>query len=153
VKFLGRVPFILHNYASRCIYSLTLGEGGGLCPVKVVTHKETFDQRFADFIARTLRSWTFILGQMVFIGAWILLKHFFPAWSFDDSSYNILRLVLTIEASFTGSVLLMSHHRHSEADRKIMYNDYVLDYQIRQQIKEIRPLIEEMHKKSDIASK
>lgn len=130
-----------------------LGEGGGLCPAKVVTSKETLNQHIVDFISRTLRSWTFIVCQMAFIGVWIALKHWFPAWSFDDSGFNILRLILTIEASFTGSVLLMSHHRHSEADRKIMYNDYVLDYQIRQQLKEIRPLIEEMHKKADIVSK
>lgn len=130
-----------------------LGEGGGLCPAKVVATKETFSQHFADFIAKTLRSWTFIICQISFIGIWIALKHFFPSWSFDDEGYNILRLVLTIEASFTGSILLMSHHRHSEADRKIMYNDYVLDYQMRQQLKEIQPLIEEIHKRSDINSK
>ena len=90
---------------------------------------------------------------MAFIAGWMLLKYFNPTWTFDDGSFNILRLILSIEASFTGSVLLMSHHRHSEADRKIMYNDYVLDYQIRQQLKEIRPLIEEMHKKVDIDPK
>lgn len=124
-----------------------LEKEAGPCQIKVV--KETLNQRTVDFISRTLRSWTFIFSQMAFIAIWIAWNHFFPHWRFDDAGYNILRLVLTIEASFTGSVLLMSHHRHSDADRKIMYNDYMLDYQIRQQLKEMRPMIEEIKKRSD----
>jgi uncharacterized membrane protein len=112
--------------------------------------QKTLGQRFADCVANILRSWTFVLSQMIFIGAWIAFNSFFPNLSFDDKSFNILRLVLTIEASFTGSVLLMNHHRHSEIDLKIILNDYIINYQARQQIKEIRPMIEEMHKRGDI---
>ncbi|MFX4921913.1 DUF1003 domain-containing protein, partial [Acinetobacter baumannii] len=68
-------------------------------------------------------------------------------WAWDDSSYSLLRLVLTIESSFIGSILLMHQHRQSEKDRRIIHQDFVLDILIRKDLKELKPLIKELHEK------
>ena len=116
-------------------------------------YKITFSQRLSDYIARVVRSWSFIIGQLTFIAIWILFNHFVKQWSFDNSNFDLLRLVLTIESSFIGSILLMHQHRQGESDRKIIYNDYLLDWQIKQEVKEIRSLINDLIKKEDQKSK
>jgi uncharacterized membrane protein len=108
----------------------------------------TLGQRVADTVSAIIRSWTFVICQMIFIAAWIIVNHHFPTIAFDNKSFDILRLVLTIESSFIGSVLLMAQHRQSEKDRKIIYSDYILDRQIYKEVREIHPLIEDLHKKN-----
>lgn len=108
----------------------------------------TVGQRVADIVSAIIRSWAFIICQMLFIAAWIIVNHHFPTIAFDNKSFDILRLVLTIESSFIGSVLLMAQHRQSEKDRKIIYSDYILDRQIYKEVKEMHPLIDEIHKKT-----
>lgn len=77
----------------------------------------------------------------------MFINYRFPSIAWDNKSYDVLRLVLAIEGSFVGSLLLMAQHRQASADRRIVYNDYVIDLQIRRQLKEIRPMIEEMQRR------
>jgi len=82
---------------------------------------------------------------MIFIGVWIVVNFYFPHLAWDNKTFDILRLVLTIESSFIGSVLLMNQHYRSEKDRRVIYSDYCLDLQIRQQLKEMRPMLESLY--------
>ncbi len=86
---------------------------------------------------------------MFFIGAWIIINRLNPNIAWDNHSFDILRLVLTIEASFIGSILLMNQHYQAEKDRRVIYSDYYLDLQIRQQLKEMRPILEAVYKNID----
>jgi uncharacterized membrane protein len=106
-------------------------------------------QHFADVVAGVIRSWFFVFTQMFFIGGWVLINHYLPFIAWDNKSFDILRLVLTIESSFIGSILLMNQHYQSEKDRKVVYSDYYIDLQIRQELREMRPLLEKIYKNSD----
>ena len=108
----------------------------------------TLGQRLADSISAVIRSWTFVVCQMIFIGAWIVIANHFPALGLDDKSFDILRLVLTIESSFVGSILLMAQNRQSEKDRKMLYTDYILNRQTYKEMREIHPMINDIHKKN-----
>jgi len=101
-------------------------------------------------VAQIVRSWAFVGAQFVFIALWIGFNSWRPELAFDDKSFNILRLVLTIEASFTGSILLMTQNRQSKKDRKIVYSDYILDSHI---YKEVRALREELKQQNSINKK
>lgn len=120
--------------------------------VKVKATENKIGQNFIDVVSRVLRSWFFIIGQALFIGAWITVKHLAPHYNLDDDNFNLLKLILTIEASFALSILLKCHYRHTEINRKIMYNNYLLDYQMKNQLKELKPLIKEIHERGDILS-
>lgn len=110
------------------------------------TEKITLGQRFADRTAAIVRSWSFVIGQIVFIGLWLGLNYFhIIGW--DDKAFDGLRLVLTIESSFVGSILLMAQYRQAKHDRKIVYSDYLLDCQIYKEVKKIHPLVDELNKK------
>jgi uncharacterized membrane protein len=88
---------------------------------------------------------------MIFIIVWLAYNHFFPSHAFDNPAYDVLRLVLTIEASFIGSVLLMHQHRQAALDRRITLSDYVVELQIQREIKQLHPLIAALH--SDMEKK
>lgn len=119
-------------------------KGGRICPVKVVKDKKNVE-KLDELLAKVVRSWNFIIFQFAFIVVWIGLNHNHPSWAWDDASYSLLRLVLTIESSFIGSILLMHQHRQSEKDRTVIYNDYILDLLIKKDLKEIKPLIKKIH--------
>jgi uncharacterized membrane protein len=112
--------------------------------------KITLGQKFADFIASIIRSWWFVLGQTIVIIGWIIINRYVLSIAWDDKSCLILRLVLTIESSFVGSILLMSQHYRSEKNTHIMYDDYQLDLEMSKEMKELRVLIESLHKHDDI---
>jgi len=114
----------------------------------VTTTTLTLGQRSADWVAQIVRSWFFVVCQIIFIAGWIWWVHHFPSTTLDNHSYDILRLILTIESSFIGSIILMSQHRQSERDRRIIYNDYILDHRIYKEVREIRPMVEDIHKKT-----
>lgn len=99
-----------------------------------------------EIFTKVIRSWKFILCQLTGISLWMAVNHFIPSIAWDNKSFDILRLVLAIESSFIGSIILMSQHRQSEKDRMIIYKDYILDCQIKKEVKEIRPLIEALYK-------
>jgi len=82
---------------------------------------------------------------------WIIINRNNPSIAWDNRSFDILRLVIAIESSFIGSLLLMSQHNASIQDRRIRNNDYYVDLRMWQQIKDIRPMIEAIYK--DIENK
>ena len=86
---------------------------------------------------------------MAFIGIWLIVNYCFPHIAWDDKSFDILRLALTIESSFIGSLLLMSQYHTSMRDRKVIHNDYYVDLRIWQEVREIRPMIEKLYKESN----
>jgi uncharacterized membrane protein len=108
--------------------------------------KTTPGQKFADQVAKTIRSWTFVIIQAIFIATWIFINHNNPSIAWDNKSFDILRLVIAIESSFIGSLLLMSQHNTALKDRKVIHNDYYVDLKIWQDVREMRPMIEKMYK-------
>ena len=120
------------------------------------SNNATPGQKFADLVAKTIRSWSFVVAQIVFITAWIAINHNNPSVAWDNKSFDILRLVIAIESSFIGSLLLMSQHNAAIRDRKIIHNDYYVDLKIWQDVREMKPMIEAIYKnleKKDINKK
>jgi uncharacterized membrane protein len=105
-------------------------------------------KKLEDNIARVIRSWTFIITQAIFIGLWIYLNHHFPSIAWDNKSFDILRLVITIESSFVGSILLMAQHRQAEVDRKVSNEDYELDKEMSVDMAEIKRLLQKEREKT-----
>lgn len=112
-------------------------------------HGTTMGQALADWVAQVVRSWAFVICQAIFIAGWIAWVHIHPATIIDDHAYDILRLILTIEGSFIGSLLLMNQHHQSEKDRRIIYNDYILDHRIYKEVRDLRVILDDMRKDKD----
>lgn len=88
-------------------------------PVNQLFHDEaTLGERVADKAASGIGSWWFLGIQSVFIAIWISLNTFeFLTHKWDVYPFILLNLAFTIQAAFTGPVLLLSGNRQAQKDR------------------------------------
>jgi uncharacterized membrane protein len=88
-------------------------------PVNQLFHDEaTLGERVADKAATGIGSWWFLGIQSVFIAIWIVvntIEFFTHKW--DVYPFILLNLAFTIQAAFTGPVLLLSGNRQAQKDR------------------------------------
>ena len=91
-------------------------------------------------MSKVFRTWAFVLSQVVFVTAWFSGHHFYP----QMLPFDILQILLLTEGCCIGSVYLMNQHREHSLDRRIAINDYIVNCNIRNDVKE---LIRESKKK------
>jgi len=78
----------------------------------------TRGERLADRMANFLGSWKFIIGQSIFMTAWIifnLVAVFGFRW--DAYPFIFLNLVLSFQATYAGPILLLAANRAAQKDR------------------------------------
>lgn len=77
---------------------------------------------------------------------WIGLNSFhvvhFDPWPFDG-----LKILLLVESSFMGSMILMNQHRQASIDRKITYKDFLVNWVVKKEVEQILPLVRDDHRK------
>jgi uncharacterized membrane protein len=87
-------------------------------PVNVLFHDEaTTGERVADKVATSIGSWWFLGIQSVFIVIWISLNVLMVIYHWDPYPFILLNLAFTIQAAYTGPVLLLSGNRQAQKDR------------------------------------
>ncbi|HLZ94724.1 MAG TPA: DUF1003 domain-containing protein [Candidatus Dormibacteraeota bacterium] len=87
-------------------------------PVNVLFHDEaTLGERVADKVASGIGSWWFLGIQSVFIAVWITLNVEAVINHWDPYPFILLNLAFTIQAAYTGPVLLLSGNRQAQKDR------------------------------------
>jgi uncharacterized membrane protein len=90
-------------------------------PVNVVHHDEArFGERVADRMAAGIGSWTFLIAQSVLIVFWIALNVFALVRHWDPYPFFLLNFGFTLQAAFTGPVLLLAGKRQGEKDRLML---------------------------------
>lgn len=104
---------------------------------KVSLH--SFGNEVADSIARIIKSFTYMICLSVFMGCWLLWNTWGPL-PFDPYPFEGLRLLLALQTAYIGPLIMMSQSRQSEKDRAIVYEDYLLD-------KDMKVMLEEMSKR------
>jgi uncharacterized membrane protein len=88
----------------------------------------TWSERFADRMAAVIGSWRFILFQLGVLIAWVVVN-VFHIFLFDEYPFILLNLFLSVQAAFTGPVLLLSANRQALKDRKRSVKNFVIDKQ------------------------
>ncbi len=63
----------------------------------------------------------------------------------DKYPYDMLKLILTIEASFTASMILMNQNRNTDKDRKILYEDHAMQLHMEEEIKKLEELLRDKY--------
>ena len=88
-------------------------------PVNQLFHEEaTIGEMVADKVASGIGSWWFLGVQSFFIAIWIVLNTIeFFTHKWDVYPFILLNLAFTIQAAFTGPVLLLSGNRQAQKDR------------------------------------
>ena len=89
----------------------------------MTTHKPDripFGIRAADWLSRWIGSWTFVLSQSALIGFWII-QNTAGVWQPDVYPFILLNLMLSLQAAYTGPVLLISANRQADRDRLLLH--------------------------------
>jgi len=106
----------------------------------------TRGQRVADWLAKAVGSWPFIIYQSIMIVVWMTVNSylvymgmndpdFFKSW--DPYPFILLNLVLSFQAAYTGPVVMMSQNRQNEKDRLAAEHDYEINKKAEEEIKVI----------------
>ena len=117
------VSATVHSVAAEVLRlrSLTLHRH----PVNIVHDDEaTFGERLADRIARGIGSWKFLIIQSLFVVLWFVLNIIAWAFRWDPYPFILLNLMFSIQAAYTGPVLLLAGNRSAQRDRLMAEHDY-----------------------------
>lgn len=102
----------------------------------------------SETISQFVRTWTFVIGQLIFIGLWIFINYK-TRFVWDPYPFQFLKHTLTIESFVIASMILMTQARQSKFDRSVVYHDYLVDKIIQKDIKQIKTLLEDNAKRLD----
>jgi uncharacterized membrane protein len=78
----------------------------------------TLGERMADRVAGAIGTWRFLIGQGVVIVAWVITNAIWltnKGW--DPFPFILLNLMFSIQAAYTGPVLLLAGNRAAQHDR------------------------------------
>jgi uncharacterized membrane protein len=86
--------------------------------VNVVHHDEaTFGERVADAAAAGIGSWTFLIIQTFLVLLWLSLNIIGLTQHWDPFPFILLNLLFSVQAAYTGPVLLLAGNRQAQKDR------------------------------------
>lgn len=86
-------------------------------PVNVMHHdKATFGEKLADTISAGIGSWPFLIIQTGAVAAW-MVGNAILFFNFDPKPFILLNLLFSIQAAYTGPVLLLAGNRQAQKDR------------------------------------
>ena len=87
-------------------------------PVNRLIHDEaTLGERVADKASAGIGSWTFLIVQSVLIVIWVTLNVIGLINHWDPYPFILLNLCFTIQAAYTGPILLLAGNRQAQKDR------------------------------------
>ncbi|HEX6548811.1 MAG TPA: DUF1003 domain-containing protein [Candidatus Dormibacteraeota bacterium] len=92
--------------------------GGYAHPVNQVHVDEaTFGERLADRVATGIGSWRFLIIQSFLIALWVALNIIGIIGRWDPYPFILLNLCFSLQAAYTGPVLLVANNRSAQLDR------------------------------------
>ena len=78
----------------------------------------TAGERLADSIAAGIGSWTFLIVQTILVLLWVALNLLgLFAFRWDPYPFILLNLMFSVQAAYTGPVLLLAGNRQAQKDR------------------------------------
>src|SRR5579864_2836999 len=87
-------------------------------PVNVIHHDEaTFGEMVADKAAAGIGSWTFLIIQTIAVMCWLTLNIVGFVRHWDAFPFILLNLLFSVQAAYTGPVLLLAGNRQAQKDR------------------------------------
>jgi uncharacterized membrane protein len=89
-------------------------------------HHETlgFGSRLADFVAKGMGSWKFIIGQTILVILWMGLNVVGFMYHWDVYPFILLNLLFSTQAAYAAPIIMMSQNRQNERDRIQAQADY-----------------------------
>jgi len=103
---------------------------------------KTFGQKTSDGLTKIIGSWALIITQTVILIIWLALN-LMGYVSFDPYPFILMNLFLSMQAAYTGPVVMMSQNREEHRDRIKAKHAYELNLKMEKEI-------QSLHKKLDL---
>ena len=97
----------------------------GRTRVQAMDENMTRGDRVADSAARVIGSWRFIIIQTILVILWVTLNVIGWQNRWDPYPFILLNLMFSVQAAYTGPILLLASNRQSEKDRAVAQRDDV----------------------------
>jgi uncharacterized membrane protein len=110
----------------------------------------TVGERIADHAAALVGSWRFIIIQTILVAIWVVLN--IVAWDhkWDPYPFILLNLMFSVQAAYTGPILLLASNRQAATDRAMAQRDddeLAVIYGLQQEQMEILSLLKDAQDK------
>jgi uncharacterized membrane protein len=107
-----------HNALKQTMRRRKLRAGDNKHVVNVIHHDEaTLGERIADKAAAGIGSWTFLIIQTIAVLCWLSLNIIGLTHHWDPFPFILLNLLFSVQAAYTGPVLLLAGNRQAQKDR------------------------------------
>jgi len=120
-------------------------------PTRVEMHEPlTLGERIADAAASVVGSWRFIIIQSVLVAIWIVFNVVALSYKFDPFPFVLLNLMFSVQAAYTGPILLLANNRQAAKDRAIAWRDdeeLGVIYKLQQEQMQILSLLQDSQQK------
>ena len=104
---------------------------------KVFDQQLTFGHSAADWVARGMGSWKFIIIQSILLTAWIILNITAIVQHWDPYPFILMNLVLSTQAAYAAPIIMMSQNRQAVKDRMESHNDFLINQKAEAEIRAI----------------
>jgi uncharacterized membrane protein len=91
--------------------------------VEMMTEQLTVGERIADGAAGAVGSWRFIIIQTCLVILWLVLNLIAWNYKWDPYPFILLNLMFSVQAAYTGPILLLASNRQSAKDRQVAKRD------------------------------
>jgi len=83
----------------------------------------TLGERVADAAAGVVGSWRFIIIQSILVVIWIVINVIAWDYAYDRFPFVLLNLMFSVQAAYTGPILLLASNRQATKDRAMAWRD------------------------------
>jgi len=83
----------------------------------------TVGERIADNAAALVGNWRFIIIQTIFVAIWVILNVIASEYKWDQYPFILLNLMFSVQAAYTGPILLLASNRQTARDRAVAQRD------------------------------
>jgi uncharacterized membrane protein len=113
-----------------------------LAPLKHPISRKLHDQRalgekVADGIVARIGSWRFLIIQTVAVIVWVAVNILGLSMRWDPYPFVLLNLLFSVQAAYTGPILLLSQNRSTQRDRIMAEHDYATNEKSEQLIESL----------------
>ena len=104
---------------------------------EIIDEKLTLSQKIANYVARVVGSWTFIISQSTILVIWVILNIVAWAQHWDPYPFILMNLFLSLQAAYTAPVIMMSQNRLAARDRIEAHQDFLINQKAEEEVRAI----------------
>lgn len=99
--------------------------------------EKSLSQRAADGIAMIVGSWWFLIMQSLMLAGWFIVNSITGFSHWDPYPFIFMNLVLSLQAAYTASVVMISENRQTERDRLQARSDFEINQKAEEEVRAI----------------